>query len=142
MRYISWTYALNMGYTGGFFDEGYTPGDWHSPCLDWENPHYAETKDYPWGKWGIEEGVLPGSDPPVKVQKASHARACIDLIADGKYGLAQGMRESYIGNELYTPVVFEKAMLLKDADNWDDIDGFMGKEYLSDWLDFKKQANR
>ena len=140
MRYITGIYALNMGYVGGFQDMGFTPGDWHTPCLDWDRIEYGETDNYPWDDWGIEEGVIPYSVPKRKAMKANHIRACLDLVADGRYGAAQGMRDGYICNEHYTEKVFEMALYLKGSEKWEDVNRFMGNEYQGDWLDYLERT--
>ena len=131
MKYITGTYALNLPSALG------TPGDWHQSALNWEEPRYLDTDDSVFGDWGIEDGIAPGLG---KVKKANHIRACLDLIDEGYYSSAQGMRKDFIDEEQYTNEVFIKVSLLKNKPNWDEIDRFMGREYLCDWLDYKELA--
>ena len=69
---------------------------------------------------------------------ANHIRALLDLIAAGQFNLAQGMRDDFICNDKYTSEIFKQVMLLKNSSLWQDIDRFMGSEYFSQWLRFKR----
>ena len=113
-----------------------TPGDWHQPALDWDKPRYLESDESIFGDWGIESGKAPCQG---EVMKANHIRACLDLIEEGYYSSAQGMRNDFIDDERFTPDIFNKVALLKDRPNWMEIDRFMGNEYLCDWLDYKEK---
>lgn len=130
MRYITGIYALNLPSPDG------TPGDWHFSALDWNRARPAESSESPFGEWGLHLADVPAHGT---MMVADHVRACLDLIAQGNYGTAQGMRDDFICDDGYTPTIFEKVTLLRDRPNWKDIDAFMGREYLCKWLDYKKE---
>ena len=70
-----------------------------------------------YGDWGIEpnhsisshEGVFP---------VANHLRACLDMLDTGNFYHPQGMRDDFIGWYAYTPLIFEKVMLLGDLPHY------------------------
>jgi hypothetical protein len=111
-----------------------TAGDWHTSAIDWTSIRLWDSETSALGTWGINEMDIPvlGTRPI-----ANHVRACLDLVEKGYFSSAQGMRADFICNETYTPVVFEKVWELRTKPNWRDIDRFMGREYLCDWLDYK-----
>ena len=129
MRYLTGIYALNVDDPAG------TPGDWHAAALDWSNPPMSESGQSPFGDWGIRlQQVASLGEIPV----ASHVRACLDLVASGAYGVAQGMREYFLADDSLAGTVFEKAALLRGGADWPGIDRFMGREYACRWLDYKE----
>ncbi|HBG67507.1 MAG TPA: hypothetical protein DDW60_02625 [Kandleria vitulina] len=64
---------------------------------------------------------------------ANTIRALLDLLDEGDFSNAQGMKILFVTQE-----VFEKVSMLRNNDNWKEIDELMGKEYLMKWLKFKK----
>ena len=90
--------------------------------------------------YGIEtEKHIPEHDGIFAV--ANHIRALLDLLETGKFSVAQGMNNDFICNDDYTPEVFDKIATMKTLPHWSEIDRFMGKEYYSKWLDYKRQIN-
>ncbi|BDR53357.1 hypothetical protein KIM372_12640 [Bombiscardovia nodaiensis] len=67
---------------------------------------------------------------------ASHVRACLDLIEQGFFADAQGMRDNFISNDAFDQVVMDHIWLLRNRSNWPQISNFMGHEYLGKWLDY------
>lgn len=129
MEYVTGMHALNLG------DRTQTPGDWHFSALDWNHPMMLDSDASPFGIYGISLGEIPGRGIlPV----ASHVRACLDLIKQGLYGSAQGMRENFIANSVFDRQIMDKIWKLHDRIDWSDMDRFMGHEYLCDWLDYKQ----
>ncbi|WP_163232990.1 hypothetical protein [Bifidobacterium aerophilum] len=126
---MSGIYALNLG------DRVETPGDWHFSALDWTRPTILDSDGSPFGEWGIREDDVPGIG---RMPVADHARACLDLIAGGHFGEAQGMRDNFISNDSYDRPIMSQAWKLRDSERWPQIDRFMGHEYLCKWLDFKE----
>jgi hypothetical protein len=134
MWYVSGIQALNLPC------KLLTCGDWHQFSMNWDkldlfNSEKSVSKDY-----GIE---LNHSVPynPGSFYVANHIRALLDLIVQGNYLIAQGMNKDYICNDSYTEEIFQKIMVLKNTQNWPDIDSFMGREYYSNWLKYKKSCN-
>jgi hypothetical protein len=128
MRYVTGMHALNIG------DRSYTPGDWHFSALDWSRPMLLDTDTSPFGMYDIAENEMPGMGTmPV----AGHVRACLDLIEQGLYGSAQGMRDNFLDNPLTDKPVMDHILLLRGRKDWPGIDRFMGREYLGAWLDYK-----
>lgn len=131
MQYITGIHALNIPCVLA------TSGDWHQSALQWQHPNLAESAGSLFGDYGIERGRhIP--EHPGTYNVANHIRALLDLIAQGKFTIAQGMNRDFIGNDRYTDEVFEKVAMLRTAKNWPDIDRFMGREYYAKWLDFKE----
>ena len=133
MRYVTGIHALNIPNSTD------TPGDWHASALAWEKITYLESDETPFGDWGIERDIVPFVDPDAPVFHADDVRACLDLIFMSDFAQARGMRESFIDNEEYTPVVFEMVELLAARDNWPEIDAFMSSEYRLAWLAHKER---
>lgn len=132
MKYISLIHALNLPCK---LD---TCGDWHCSALNWENPKILESKDSVFGDYGIEKDkVIPEHKERYNV--ANHIRAILDLLYMGNFTVAQGMNKDYISNDKYNKEIFEKILLMSNLPHFDKIDKFMTKEYLSKWVDFKKE---
>lgn len=131
MRYITGIHALNLPC------ELETCGDWHTSALRWESITFKDTNEAFFKCWGIElNKSIPETDEVFPV--ANHIRALLDLLEGGKFTVAQGMREDFICNEKYTPLVFSKVFSMRCLPNWGDIDDFMRKEYRLDWLKYKE----
>lgn len=129
MRYVTGIYALNLPSLDG------TPGDWHFSALDWRKARIADSADSPFGDWGIRTADVPHHG---RMPAANHVRACLDLIEQGNYGTARGMRDIFINDDSYASLIFSKVSALKGSPRWEEIDSFMGMEYLCQWLDFKE----
>jgi hypothetical protein len=131
--YLSGAHALNLPCSLE------TCGDWHRSALQWERLRLLNSSDSIWGDYGIETGkAVPERTQLFNV--ANHIRALLDLLEQGNFIAAQGMREDFICNEIYTDEIFDKVSLLRHKDHWPDIDSFMSKEYSDDWLSFKTRA--
>lgn len=127
MWYISGIHALNIPCSLE------TSGDWHTSALKWKNIYMKNTENSIYGEWGIEGNKkIPNNEGLYYV--ANHIRALLDLLEDGKYDVAQGMREDYICNEKYTKEVHDMVYKMKQLEHWDTINDFMCKEYKIDWL--------
>jgi len=131
MLYLSGVHALNLPCVLE------TCGDWHQSALQWGRLELLDSRNSTFGDYGIE------TDKPIPehtelFNTANHIRALLDLIEQGNFAVAQGMRDDFICNAIYTDEIFNKVSLLRDKDNWNEIDRFMGKEYLMQWLAFKK----
>ena len=132
MLYLTGIHALNL--ECGLA----TCGDWHRSALAWKDLTLRDSEKSVFGEWGIE-GAKPIPKHNGLYYVADHLRACLDLVAEGNFALAQGMKDDYICNDSYTPVVFEKTALLRDSAGWASVDAFMQKEYRLDWLGYKKE---
>lgn len=131
MKYISGIHALNLRCSLE------TCGDWHASGIQWKNLTVRESSDSVFGDYGIEDNSsVP--EHPGKHKTANHIRALLDLVAEGAFGYAQGMKNELICNDSYTPEVFSKLLLLKDSLRWPEIRDFVGKEYGLSWLKFLK----
>ena len=129
MIYVTGIHALNLPC---HLD---TCGDWHTSALKWENISFADTAKSVFGDYGIEDGhTIPFHEGYYHV--ANHIRACLDLLEQGKFAQAQGMRRDFICNEKYTMEIFHMVKKLDHAENWSDINRFMEKEYLLLWKNF------
>lgn len=130
MKYVSGIHALNLPCA---ID---TAGDWHAPSQDWDAPWVLISDESIFGSWGIETNrTIPFASTPQRlVNIANHIRACLDLLEHNRLTLARGMREGFIDNENYTPMVFELVERLKDVPHWPAINKLMIKEYGLDWL--------
>ena len=126
MKYITGLYALNLPCSLA------TCGDWHTSALRWENVDEAESIGSLWEDYGIEKGVsIPLHEGKFSV--ANHIRALLDMIFKGDFALAQGMNRDYICNDSYDEEIFEKVYLMKEQENWSEVDRFMHKEYGRKW---------
>lgn len=131
MLYISGIHALNLSC------ELETCGDWHQSAIQWNNIPLQESEGSIFGDYGIElNRKVPEQIEIFAV--ANHIRALLDLLVAGKFSIAQGMKNDYICRDKYTEEIFEKVLLLKNNENWNEIDNFMKKEYLSQWSNYKR----
>ncbi len=132
MLYLSGIHALNLNC------ELETCGDWHQSAIQWERLSLLDSENSIFGDYGIElNKEVP--EHTERFNAANHIRALLDLLQQGKFSIAGGMNEDFICNDKYTEEIFEKVTLLKNEENWSAIDRFMGKEYLSKWIEFKKR---
>jgi hypothetical protein len=129
-QYVSGLHALNLG------DRRATPGDWHYSSMDWKRPFMLDSSTSPFGEWDIHEGQVPGMG---RVPVAGHMRACVDLIEQGQYGSAQGMRDQFLDNPSTTLPIMQQVWKLRGRQQWPQIDWLMGHEYYGQWLDFKEK---
>lgn len=136
MKYLSGIHALNISC------ELNTCGDWHRSALNWTSlaQKMKDSRKSVFGDYGIEMNKTLNflNDSPT-MNVANHIRACLDLLAEGNFGLVQGMNREFIANEKYDLEIFNKVMLLKNDPNWKNIDQFMGKEYKMKWLKYKEK---
>jgi len=49
------------------------------------------------------------------------------------------MRDELISNREYTNEIFNKVWELRNHNNWEQIDRFIGKEYMMKWIEFKRE---
>ena len=131
MLYITGKHALNIPCSLQ------TCGDWHQPALKWENIDLRNSDDSIFGDYGIEhDKYIPYHQESFSI--ANHIRALLDLLEVGNFAIAQGMNNDYICNDEYDNEIFESVLRLKYTEHWNTIDRFMGKEYFSKWLNYKK----
>ena len=131
MRYVTGIHALNIPCS---LD---TCGDWHQFSIQWDKPRLRESIGSFFGDYGIEKGVkILGSEAEYNV--ANHIRALLDLLEEGNFSIAQGMKEDFICNDSYTNEIFSKISMMTSLPKWNEIDRFMTKEYYSEWSNFKK----
>jgi hypothetical protein len=133
MQYITGIHALNLPCSLE------TCGDWHRSALRWKDITFMDTENSFFKDYGIEtQKHIPEHDETFAV--ANHIRALLDLLETRKFSVAQGMNNDFICNDGYTPEVFDKVAKMKELPHWPEIDRFMGKEYYSKWLDYKRQV--
>jgi hypothetical protein len=133
MKYVSGVHALNLPC------ELLTCGDWHQSGIQWHSVPLLESAGSLFGDYGIESGKsIPEHEGTFNV--ANHIRALLDLLEQGKFSVAQGMNNDFICNEEYNKEVLNMVLLLRGSEHWERIDRFMGREYHSKWLDYKKEA--
>jgi len=133
LQYITGIHALNI--PCGLL----TGGDWHRSALRWKNITMRDTEDSFFKDYGIEQNKrIPEHEGTYAA--ANHIRALLDLLEMGKFSIAQGMNRDFIGNDDYNEEVFNKVAFMKVLSHWPEIDRFMGREYHSKWLDYKKQV--
>lgn len=133
MRYITGVHALNLRCRLE------TCGDWHCSALDWDKPEVRDTQTAFFGSYGIETGrTIPGHAGTCCV--ADHIRALLDLLVEGRFSPAQGMRKDFICNDAYDPEVFGQVVRMRALPHWQQISRFMGSEYGTRWLKFLGDA--
>ena len=99
---------------------------------------YANTENSVLGDWGIETCTcVPEHEGKFFI--ANTIRACLDLLIQGDFAVAQGMNEDFICNENYDNIVFEKVNVLWGLPNWAEIDAFMHREYKLKRVRFLKE---
>lgn len=131
MKYITGIHALNL------VCQLDTPGDWHQSALRWKDITYSDTSEGVFGEYGIEENhTIPEHEGVFCA--ANHIRALLDLIYMRKFSVAQGMKESFISDDKYTPEIFDHVYLLRNLSYWEEINDFMKKEYRVEWINFIK----
>lgn len=134
MRYITGIHALNLPCSLE------TCGDWHTSALQWKKPNIQETDNSTFGTYGIEKcDCVPEHQGTYYI--ANTLRALLDLLEQGNFGIAQGARDDFICNDNYTEEFFNKVSELKTTPNWIDIDKFMCKEYMLQWVRYKEKNN-
>lgn len=134
MQYLSGIHALNLNC------ERETCGDWHQSAIQWERLKLYESNGSLWGDYGIEtDKQIP--EHTELFNTANHIRALLDLLYEGKFSVAQGMRKDFICTDKYNDEIFDKVSMMIHLPNWKDIDEFMCKEYKCLWLDFKEKKN-
>lgn len=135
MLYVSGIQALNLPCA---LD---TDGDWHQSGIRWDKLALKDSKASLWGDYGIEKGKkIPGRIRRYNV--ANHIRALLDLLADNKFSSAQGIRDQYINNDGYTKEIFDKIWLMRNLPNWRNVDSFVGKEYMRQWIEYKRERSQ
>lgn len=135
MQYITGIHALNLPCALN------TCGDWHTSALRWEKITWRESFQSPFNDYGIE---MHRSIPFLQIPDcniANHIRALLDLLHEGNFATAQGMRDDFIGNDAYTQEIFAKVLLLQGEENWTVIDAFMEREYKLQWLQFYRHKS-
>ena len=76
-----------------------------------------------------------------KYNVANHIRAILDLLYIGNFTVAQGMNKDFLVTKEYNKEIFKKVSLMLNLPHWDKIDKFMTKEYLKDWVNYKKEIS-
>lgn len=129
MKYITGIQALNIPCSLG------TTGDWHREGISWARPEISESTESVFGEYGIEG--------PKRIEKfsgewfvANHIRACLDLIASGRFASAAGMRKDFIDDERYDGEIFKQVLKLKGSSAWPEVNSFMLREYMLKWKRF------
>ena len=132
MLYVTGQHALNIPCSLE------TCGDWHASALQWYNLTLADSEKMFFLDYGIEKHTtIPNHRGKIFV--ANHIRALLDLLEYGNFAIAQGMNKDYICNSFYTFEIFEKVFEMRVLKNWKDIDAFMEKEYLMQWVKYRKR---
>ena len=133
MQYITGIHALNLPCSL------LSCGDWHSSALQWKRLDIRDSDSSFFGNYGIEYcSSVPENEGTYA--KANHIRALLDLLEIGNFSIAQGMNQDFICNDDYTNEIFNKVAQMIALPHWYEIDSFMGMEYYSKWLDYKRQA--
>jgi len=133
MQYITGIHALNI--PCGLM----TNGDWHRSALRWKNITVRDTEHSFFKDYGIEQDKrIPENEGTYAA--ANHIRALLDLLEMGKFSVAQGMNRDFIGNDDYNEEIFNKVASMKALSHWPEIDRFMGREYYSKWLYYKRRV--
>ena len=129
MLYITGIHALNLPC------KLETCGDWHQSGISWDYPITRESDNSFFKEYGIEPGhYIPEHNGQFNV--ANTIRALLDLLYEGNFAVAQGMKNDYICNDKYTNEVFQKVYEMNNLNNWELINAFMKKEYKLSWIRF------
>lgn len=128
MKYVTGIPALNMK------NELNTFGDWHRGTIDWLNLKEVESSESVLGDWGIESGLNPVTNQPIK--KANHIRAILDILegrVDTPIEWLYQFKHDFISTDEYDELIVEKASLLKESSNWEKIDLLMKSTFPLLW---------
>lgn len=129
MMYLSGVHALNIE------DSLETCGDWHTSALNWGTIKLHDSTKTVFGDWGIEaDKKIPEHEELYNV--ANTLRAILDLMVDKQTRYLKGFRDDFIMVDTYNTEFFEKVYLLKDLQNWQDINNLMKREYMFLWDKF------
>ncbi len=74
-----------------------------------------------------------------KYNVANHLRAILYLLYIGNFTVAQGMNKDFLVTKEYNKEIFRKVLLMTNLPHWIQIDEFMTKEYLKEWVNYKKE---
>ena len=137
MKYITGLYALSIPC------ELETCGYLRGNTLDWNNPTIIESDDSIFSDYGIEYKLgIPNNSN--KCHIANHIRAILDMLDSCDFSNLLGMRDNYINNEEYTPIILSKVgRIIKNSDKVkaDKINSFMELEYNWDWQIYKQKEH-
>ena len=134
MQYITGIHALNIE------DSLETCGDWHTSALRWETIHLIDSDTIIFGDYGIEtDKEIPEHTGIFNV--ANTIRAVLDLLIQGQTGYLKGFYNDFFCTDKYNEEFFSKVIQLRDLPNWEDIDTLMGREFMYEWLEYKKQID-
>ena len=136
MKYISGIFALNIPCPLG------TTGDWHSSSLKWDKLTLHESADSVLEEKGIEKDVYV-RELGGRYNVANHIRAIADLLDDGDYVTAEGMRNDYLDDDRrFDRTLFEYVYALRETKNdrgWWRISLKVEQEYMLKWLKFLEE---
>ena len=128
MKYLTGIHALNLPCKLN------TCGDWHCSGLRWKNLSFKESEQSVWGDYGIEtHRSIPFLSETNTYNVANHIRALLDLLYEGNFSVAQGMKEDFICTDEYDEEIFGKVFMLKDSSRWFLVNKFMQAEYGEQW---------
>ena len=136
MKYITGMFALNIPCSLG------TTGDWHRTSLPWERVEIRESDDSVLKEEGIEKDVFV-EELGRNCNVANHIRACVDMLDEGRYSLASGMRYDFFDDDMsFNPVLFDYVYRLKAVKTpreWKAICQVLEKDYMLRWLRFLEE---
>ena len=136
MKYISGIFALNIPCPLG------TTGDWHRSSLTWNKLRLHESDDSVMKEKGIEKDVYV-RELGGRYNVANHIRAIADLLDDGDYVTAEGMRNDYLDDDRrFDSTLFEYVYALKETKSdrdWWRISLRVEQEYMLKWLKFLEE---
>lgn len=126
MKYITGIYGLNIE------DSTEACGDWHTSALNWKNVRFEESNHSIFGDYGIETGKeIPESD--LKYNVANTIRCILDIMVKGDTGYLKGFRNDFLCTDIYNKELFDKVLMLRGQDNWEDINSLMQREFMFEW---------
>ena len=96
MKYITGIHALNLPC------QLETCGDWHQSAIQWAYPQMRESAGSLFGDYGIEGNHCIPEHPGETFYVANTIRACMDLLYEGNFALAQGMKDDHTGEVFET----------------------------------------
>lgn len=129
MKYITGIHALNLN------NDLDTYGDWHQSGIQWTNPQIRDTDSMFFKDYGLEYNKKIPEHEKTYIT-ANHIRALLDLLQEGSFSIAQGMKDDFICNDKYDEEIFNKVYLMKVLENWDEINKFMLMEYKLKWVEY------
>lgn len=119
-------------------------GTWLFTKQDFLSPEYMVERDSdnsPFNSYGIEcDKIIPYHADDELFNVATHTRAYLDMLNDGKFDVLKGAFYEYIQSTTCREAIFRRVYnCLKNNANFKDIHDFMSEEFGNAWASYVSQ---